>query len=92
VLVVALLFLWRGCGRTLRRVARAFRLPAVLLGPLYGIIVWVGSYEGLLPTFNLLSDAGRHPDERNAVKIAAHLVSGAFTGLLIASLPEEVLQ
>jgi uncharacterized membrane protein YagU involved in acid resistance len=71
---------------------RALRVPAVLLGPLYGIIVWVGSYKGLLPMFNLLSDASRHPDKRNAVMIAAHLVWGAFTGLLVASLPEEVLQ
>lgn len=68
---------------------RTVRLPAVLFGTLYGIIVWAGSYEGLLPTFNLLADADSQPERRNLVMIAAHLVWGACTGLLVASLPKE---
>ncbi|MDT8306704.1 MAG: DUF1440 domain-containing protein [Anaerolineae bacterium] len=68
---------------------RALRLPVVLAGTLYGIMVWLGSYEGLLPTVNLLADADSQPERRNAVMIAAHLVWGACTGLLVASLSEE---
>lgn len=66
--------------------ARWLSLPAVPLGVLYGIIVWVGSYRGLLPAVDLFGDADTQPDQRNALMIAAHLVWGAATGLVLAVL------
>jgi uncharacterized membrane protein YagU involved in acid resistance len=62
------------------------RLPAVPLGALYGIMVWIGSYKGLLPAVDLIRDADTQPDERNALMIAAHLVWGAATGFVLAVL------
>jgi hypothetical protein len=57
-------------------------LPGVLAGAAYGLAVWAGSYLGLVPALGLLSPATRHPKQRNALMIAAHLVWGATVGLL----------
>jgi uncharacterized membrane protein YagU involved in acid resistance len=46
----------------------------------YGLLVWAGSYLGLLPAIGLLSPATRHPPRRNALMIAAHVVWGATLG------------
>src|SRR3954451_11083612 len=54
----------------------AIPLPPVLKGAGYGLLVWGGSYLELLPRLGLLSPATRHPPERNALMIAAHLVWG----------------
>lgn len=77
-------------GAIFAPLVRLVRLPAYLLGPLYGLFVWAGSYMGWLPAFNLFRDASRQPDERNALMIAAHLVWGTMTGLLVSYLNEEV--
>lgn len=59
-------------------------LPASILGGVgWGLAVWAGSYLGLLPALNLLSPATRHPARRNALMIAAHVVWGAATGVLV---------
>jgi hypothetical protein len=63
---------------------RLLRLPSFLLGGLYGLFIWIVSYKGWLPAFNLFPDAGQQPDERNALMIAAHLVWGTMTGLLVS--------
>lgn len=60
-------------------------LPAVLAGAAYGLAVWAGSYLGLVPALGLLSPATRHPKQRNALMIAAHLVWGATVGLLVGA-------
>ena len=49
----------------------------------YGLLVWAGSYLGLLPALGLLSPATRHPPERNALMIAAHVIWGAAAGALV---------
>ena len=58
--------------------------PAAVKGMGYGLLVWAGSYLGLLPALGLLSPATDHPPRRNALMIAAHLVWGATLGLLTA--------
>jgi uncharacterized membrane protein YagU involved in acid resistance len=64
--------------------------PAAVKGMGYGLLVWAGSYLGLLPALGLLSPATDHPARRNALMIAAHLVWGATLGLLTAWLtPRE---
>jgi hypothetical protein len=58
-------------------------LPTVLTGTLYGLLVWAGSYLGLLPALGVLTPATQHPRRRNLLMIAAHLVWGAVLGLIV---------
>jgi uncharacterized membrane protein YagU involved in acid resistance len=48
----------------------------------YGLLVWAGSYLGLLPALGLHRPATREPEHRNALMIAAHVVWGAVAGAL----------
>jgi hypothetical protein len=48
----------------------------------YGLLVWAGSYLGLLPSLGLHRPATREPAERNALMIIAHAVWGAALGAL----------
>jgi hypothetical protein len=48
----------------------------------YGLLVWAGSYLGLLPALRLHRPATREPDERNALMVAAHILWGAAAGAL----------
>lgn len=50
-------------------------------GMLYGTGVWAASYLGWIPAVGILKTAARHPGERNALMIAAHLVWGAILAL-----------
>jgi uncharacterized membrane protein YagU involved in acid resistance len=79
-----------GAGALFAPLYRLLRLPAFLLGALYGLFIWVGSYKGWLPAANLLPDADEQPDERNALMITAHLVWGTITGMVAAYLLDEV--
>ena len=67
---------------------RILPLPA-LKGSLFGLIVWSSSYLGLLPAFEILSPATRHPAGRNALMIIAHIVWGSTLGVLVDSLSNE---
>jgi uncharacterized membrane protein YagU involved in acid resistance len=57
----------------------AQRIPARPLtrGIIYGLIVWAGSYFGLLPALGIMRPATKHPARRNLVMILAHLVWGS---------------
>ncbi len=57
-------------------------LPGVASGVVYGLLVWEGSYLGLLPALGILPPATQHPAGRNALMIAAHIVWGASLGWL----------
>ena len=59
---------------------------AAVPGALYGVLVWAGSYFGLLPALGVLKLATRHPPQRNALMIAAHLVWGATTAVTLREL------
>ena len=59
---------------------------AVVPGALYGVLVWAGSYFGLLPALGVLKLATRHPPQRNALMIAAHLVWGTTTAVTLREL------
>jgi putative membrane protein len=56
-------------------------------GIVYGLMVWAGSYLGLLPVLGLLTPATQHPMRRNAVMVLAHIVFGSalavFSELLL---------
>jgi putative membrane protein len=55
-------------------------LPAIVKGILFGLMVWAGSYLGLLPLLGLWESAYVEPSRRNLMMIAAHVVWGASTG------------
>ena len=55
---------------------------AVPAGIAYGLLVWAGSYFGLLPALRLHRSAKHEPEERNGLMIAAHVVWGATLGAL----------
>ncbi len=45
-------------------------------GMLFGLLVWIVSYLGLLPGLRVLTPATEHPVRRSALMVAAHLVWG----------------
>lgn len=53
---------------------------AIPAGVGYGLLVWAGSYLGLLPSMDLHRPATREPAERNGLMIAAHVIWGAAIG------------
>ena len=67
-----------------RDVARS--IPA---GIAYGLLVWAGSYLGLLPALGLHRPATREPQDRNALMVAAHVVGGAAAGAIAPMLRES---
>lgn len=62
---------------------------SALNGTIFGLIVWAGSYLGLLPALGILRPATKHPARRNALMIAAHVVWGSALGVLVDSLQEN---
>ena len=56
--------------------------PAIR-GPIFGMIVWLTSYFGLLPALGILRSAEKHPARRNGLMILAHLIWGWMLGLLL---------
>jgi uncharacterized membrane protein YagU involved in acid resistance len=68
--------------------ARKLPLPAALKGILFGLMVWVGSYLGLLPLLGMWESAYVEPSRRNLMMIGAHAVWGASTGVAARVLME----
>jgi hypothetical protein len=59
--------------------------PPVMGGALYGLAMWAGSYLGWLPAAGILRPATEHPARRTTLMIAAHIVWGATTGVLVGN-------
>ncbi len=65
-------------------------VPPVLRGILFALCIWTGSYLGWIPAAEILPSATKHPVERNALMIIAHIIWGSVLGWLLARLdPEE---
>jgi uncharacterized membrane protein YagU involved in acid resistance len=77
------------CGATYAPLARWLRPPGAAGGISHGVAVWTVSYLGWLPALGILPPATRHPAERNALMIAAHIVWGAAAGALLERLMRE---
>jgi len=58
-------------------------LPAWLKGTAFGIVVWVGSYFGWLPSQQIHGQGDEQTWRRNALMLAAHLVWGTTLGMLV---------
>lgn len=69
-------------GPLARTIAPTNPMPAPVTGAAFGLIVWAGSYLGLLPALRILSPATRHPLRRTALMITVHLLWGSVTGWL----------
>ena len=64
--------------------------PAVLKGAAWGLVVWSLSYLGWVPAARILPPATRQSPRRNFLMIAAHLVWGVSTALVVEHLaPDE---
>ncbi len=61
-------------------------LPTIAQGILYGLLVWVASYLGLLPLLGISASSQKEPVRRNLMMIAAHIVWGASLGALASVL------
>jgi hypothetical protein len=57
----------------------AVQRPQVATGAAYGVLIWAASYFGWVPALRLLKPANLHPQRRNLLMIAAHLVWGGVT-------------
>ncbi|MFN2508570.1 MAG: DUF6789 family protein [Chthoniobacterales bacterium] len=55
----------------------------------FGLLLWAGSYLGLLPGAGILKTATEHPARRNLLMIASHLVWGAAMGAIAELLKED---
>ncbi|HLX57933.1 MAG TPA: DUF1440 domain-containing protein [Ktedonobacteraceae bacterium] len=55
-------------------------LPAIVQGILFGLVVWIGSYLGLLPLLGISASGQKEPVRRNLMMIAAHVVWGTAMG------------
>jgi putative membrane protein len=64
-------------------------VPAVIKGVGCGLLVWTGSYLGLLPSTGILNLATDHPARRNLLMIGAHIVWGAALGMVTQILQQE---
>lgn len=58
-------------------------------GAAAGAVLWAAGYLGWVPALGLMAPATEQPASRNALMIAAHLVWGATTGLLVGRLRTE---
>jgi hypothetical protein len=63
--------------------------PPVLKGPLFGALVWLMSYLGLLPATGILQPATRQPVSRNALMFVVRLLWGLFVGVFVDTLLSE---
>jgi len=57
-------------------------LPHGVKGPLAGMAVWTGSYQGWIPALGILPSAMEQPRRRNLLMIIAHLIWGLTLGAL----------
>ncbi len=58
-------------------------------GPIFGALVWLVSYLGLLPALGVLNPATKHPTSRNLLMLVVHLVWGLFVGVFVETLLSE---
>jgi uncharacterized membrane protein YagU involved in acid resistance len=70
-------------GAVYAPLAKKIRIPSVLKGIVYALLVWVTSYLGWLPAMGILRPATEHPPRRNVLMIVAHVVYGAVLGVLV---------
>ncbi|GAC1641032.1 MAG: hypothetical protein NVS4B9_33470 [Ktedonobacteraceae bacterium] len=63
-------------------VIKRIPLPAAMKGIIFGLVIWMASYLGLLPLIGISASADDEPLRRNMLMIAAHVIWGATTGVV----------
>jgi putative membrane protein len=66
-------------------------LPPPIKGVLFGLVVWAGSYLGMLPLSGMSESGQREQGRRNLMMIAAHVVWGSTLGVLSEFFAEKIL-
>ena len=61
---------------------RRLPLTSSLRGTLFGFVIWVASYQALLPLLGFSESSQGETAQRNMMMIAAHFIWGASTGVL----------
>ncbi len=62
-------------------IGRRLPLTSSLKGMLFGFLVWIASYQALLPLLGFSESSQRETTRRNIMMIAAHIVWGVVTGV-----------
>jgi len=80
-----------GCGAVFGMVRKwsKLRLPGVLQGAVFGIIVWAISYMGWVPAVGLLPAGWNQDPARRRELFLAHIVFGATLGATFDRLARE---
>lgn len=68
---------------------RHVALRPLVKGTGYGLIVWAGSYLGLIPALGIVRPVTQQPTRRNMLMIVAHLVWGSAVGIAVDGLREH---
>ena len=61
---------------------RRLPLTSSLKGMLFRFVIWVASYQALLPLLGFSESSDKETTRRNLMMIAAHFIWGAGTGVL----------
>ncbi len=61
---------------------RRLPLTSSLKGTLFGLVVWVASYQALLPLLGFSESTDKETTRRNLMMVAAHVVWGVGTGVV----------
>jgi uncharacterized membrane protein YagU involved in acid resistance len=69
-------------GALYAAVAQFIRLPPLLAGAVYGLIVWAGGYLGWVPALGLYRRSTQQPKTRRRLNIWSHLVWGVTLDVL----------
>jgi hypothetical protein len=62
------------------------RVPTPVAGVGFGLLVWVASFEGLLPALGVMPPTTAHPPKRWPAPLMGHSLFGAVTALVAARL------
>ncbi len=73
-----------GMGALYGLMEKKLPLPALTKGVLFSLVVWAGSYLGLLPLLGISASAQREPLRRNLLMMAAHIVWGTVMSMIVA--------
>ena len=69
-------------GALYTTLTQQIKLPPLLKGTLFGIVIWAASYLGWMPLANISVAATKEPIRRNMMMILAHVVWGSVTGVV----------
>lgn len=70
-----------GFGAAAGAVLSSIGAKGPLLGSTGGLLVWLASYFGWIPSSDILRSADKHPLRRNLLMVLVHLVWGSVTAL-----------